>query len=481
MVFCLEYMVNMTLQPECLHEQQKATQAIFQEIFQRNLRYYIESYGCQMNGHDSEKLAGMLQEMGFSPANQKENADIILFNTCCVREHAEKRVFGNVGALKKRKDEHPGLIIGVCGCMMQQAGVGERLLKRYPFVNFVMGTHMIHTLPTIVQRVFAGERPLVIQESGQEIIEGLPIARVPGVSASVNIMYGCNNFCSYCIVPYVRGRERSRDAAHILEEIKGLCAQGYSEIMLLGQNVNSYGKDTGAMSFSKLLREVQNVEGLRRIRFMTSHPKDLSDELIAAMAELSNVCKHIHLPVQHGNNRILEQMNRRYTREDYLRLVKKLREAIPEIEITTDFIVGFPGETEEEFLETLSLVEEVGFSAAFTFMYSPRTGTKAATYPNQIAAPVKKERLLRLNALQAEYTRKTNQRYIGQQEEVLVEGCDTRTDVDLLYGKLSCFKMVYFPGSADKIGTYVQVNIQKTQQNSLTGVAVPSCKPQRKE
>lgn len=445
-------------------------EALFQEISPRNLRYYIESYGCQMNAHDSEKIAGMLRAMGYQFAENSAQADLILFNTCCVREHAEKRVFGNVGALKKRKDENPGLMIGVCGCMMQQGEVARRLYKRYPFVNLVFGTHSLHELPSLLQLALRGERPLSVHETDGDIVENLPVARVPGVSASINIMYGCDNFCSYCIVPYVRGRERSRLPEHILDEARSLASQGYSEVLLLGQNVNSYGKELDGMSFAKLLRKVNDVEGIRRIRFMTSHPKDLSDELIEAMAELNKVCNHLHLPVQSGSDRILQQMNRRYSRAQYLSLVDKLRMSNPNIELTTDIIVGFPGETEEEFLDTLSLVEQVGFSAAFTFMYSPRSGTRAAGMPDQIPANIKKERLLRLNRLQEQQTRKTNGRYIGSVGEVLVEGCDKRGE-PMLFGKLSSFKMVYFPGEPDKIGSYMQVFIQKSHNNSLVGTS----------
>lgn len=454
-----------------LKAQQEIVEALFQELAPRNLRYYIESYGCQMNAHDSEKLAGMLCAMGYQATQSKDEADLILFNTCCVRDHAEKRVFGNVGALKKRKDEYPGLMIGVCGCMMQQPEVAKRLYQRYPFVNLVFGTHSLHELPALLQTALQGERPLSVHDMEGDVVEGLPVKRVPGVSASINIMYGCNNFCSYCIVPYVRGRERSRRPEHIVQEAVTLAQEGYSEIQLLGQNVNSYGKDLGDVSFAQLLRKVNEVEGIRRIRFMTSHPKDLSDELIQAMAELHKVCDHIHLPVQAGSDRILRLMNRVYTRAEYLRLVEKLRKHKPAIELTTDIIVGFPGETEEDFLDTLSLIEEVGYSAAFTFMYSPRSGTGAAAMPDQIPADVKKERLHRLNALQEQQTRKTNERYIGSVGEVLVEGCDMRRE-PMLYGKLSSFKMVYFPGEPDKIGSYMRVCVEKSHNNSLIGTSV---------
>lgn len=452
--------------------EQAITQALFQELSPRNLRYYIVSYGCQMNAHDSEKLAGMLVACGYTACNHMDEADLILFNTCCVREHAEKRVFGNIGALKKRKDAQPGLVIGVCGCMMQQHEVAERLYKRYPFVNFVFGSHSIHELPAILQGVLQGERPLSVHDVEGELIEGLPMLRAPGVSGSVNIIYGCDNYCSYCIVPYVRGRERSRIPSDILNEIQEIADNGYSEVQLLGQNVNSYYGGGEGQDFAWLLHQVNEISGIRRIRFMTSHPKDLSESLIEAMATLPHVCNHIHLPVQSGSNRILAAMNRRYTQEDYLRLVDKLRARVPAIEISTDFIVGFPGETETDMIDTLNLVEKVGFSAAFTFMYSPRTGTKASSLPEQVPQDIKKQRLLRLNALQELQTRKTNARYIGTVGEVLVEGCDFR-EKPMLYGKLSCFKMVYFPGEADKIGSYMTVRVDAVHKNSLLGTAVP--------
>lgn len=448
-------------------DRQEAVSVLSQELAGRGLRFHIESYGCQMNAHDSEKLAGMLTEIGYLPADGKDDADLILFNTCCVREHAEKRVFGNVGALKKRKDEHPGLLIAVCGCMMQQPEVAQKLYARYPFVNLVFGTHSLAEFPILLLRAMQGDRPLSVRDTEGDVVEGLPVRRLPGVSASINVMYGCNNFCSYCIVPYVRGRERSRLPERIIEEARALAAQGYSELQLLGQNVNSYGKDLGTVSFAALLREIDAIDGVRRIRFMTSHPKDLSDELIEAMS-LDHVCDHIHLPVQAGSDRILRLMNRGYTRAQYLALAEKLRRGNPAIELTTDVIVGFPGETEEDFSDTLSLVEEASFSAAFTFMYSPRSGTRAAAMPEQLPPEVKKERLLRLNAVQEQQTRKSNQRYLAKTGEVLVEGFDMRKE-PMLYGKLSSFKMVYFPGEPDKIGAYLRVLVEKAQNNSLIG------------
>ena len=458
--------------PEELQKSLQASASLKKELEGRGFQYYIESYGCQMNDHDAEKLSGMLQTCGFSPAPSKEEATLLLFNTCCVREHAEKRVFGNIGALKKRKEDEPGLLIGVCGCMMQQREVAERLFKRFPFVDLVFGTHELHHFPLLLSRTLAGERVFSVRESDGEIVEGLPVVRGGSFSTFVTIMYGCNNFCSYCIVPYVRGRERSRAPENIVAEVRSLAERGFREITLLGQNVNSYAYADDGVDFPELLRRVSTVEGIERIRFMTSHPKDLSPRLIEAMATLPKVCHHIHLPVQSGSNRILSEMNRRYTREKYLGLVEDIRAAVDGVELTTDIIVGFPGETEEDFEETLALVRQVGFSAAYTFMYSPRLGTRAAEMENQVPEEVKKDRLLRLNACSAEQLKVGNQKYIGQEGTVLVEGCDRREKAPMAYGKLTNFKMVYFPGDAGLIGSMHHVRITGIQNNSLIGELV---------
>ncbi|OQB25285.1 MAG: (Dimethylallyl)adenosine tRNA methylthiotransferase MiaB [Firmicutes bacterium ADurb.Bin182] len=446
--------------------QDEVCKMLYQSYKHLNKTYHIQSYGCQMNTHDSEKLAGMLSMSGFSPAASKEEADIILFNTCCVREHAEKRVFGNIGALKKLKDEKPKLIIGVCGCMMQQEEVADRLMRRFPFVDLVFGTHNLNEFPSMLKAVLDGERTSSIIE-GCEIEEGLPVKRADGVSAFINIIYGCNNYCSYCIVPYVRGRERSREPEKIVEEAKALADQGYKEITLLGQNVNSYAPNGEKDGFAKLLYMLNDIDGIERIRFMTSHPKDLSRGLIEAMVRLPKVCNHIHLPVQSGSNRILEAMNRRYTREHYMDLVDQLREHVSGIELTTDIIVGFPSETEEDFNDTLDLVNRVGFSSAYTFMYSPRRGTKAAKMPGQLDAETKKMRLLALNELQAEHVRANNKKYIGKSAVVLTEGYDERKG--LAFGKMTNFKMVYFPADKDAIGRFISVKIEGEQKNSLIG------------
>lgn len=430
--------------------------------------YYIETFGCQMNVRDSETAAGLLETLGFSRGSDKETADLILFNTCCVRDHAEKRVFGNIGALKELKDENPNLIIGVFGCMMQQQEVAEKLYKRFPFVDIVFGTNLLSRLPAFVESAESGSRTLAVDEQNIHIEDDLPSIRTGKINAFVNINYGCDNFCTYCIVPYVRGRERSREISAVVEESKTLVSEGYSEITLLGQNVNSYGKDLADASFAKLLSEVSKVEGLKRIRFMTSHPKDLTDEMIAAMAAHPNVCHHVHLPMQSGSNEILKQMNRKYTRERYLEIVGKLRGAMPDVEITTDIIVGFPGETEEDFLQTLDLVERVGYASAFTFKYSPRKGTRAATMEEQVPDVVKRERLHRLNELQERKSRENNEKYIGLTGIVHVEDCDLKSE-PVCYGKFSNFKMVYFAGTPDLIGSYVPVTITNVRKNSLFG------------
>ena len=430
--------------------------------------YYIETFGCQMNVRDSETAAGLLETLGFSRGTDKESADLILFNTCCVRDHAEKRVFGNIGALKELKDEKPNLIIGVFGCMMQQQEVAEKLYKRFPFVDIVFGTNLLSRLPVFVESADSGARTLAVDENNIQIEDDLPSIRTGKINAFVNINYGCDNFCTYCIVPFVRGRERSREMSAVVEEAAKLVSEGYSEITLLGQNVNSYGKDLPDASFATLLTLVSKVEGLKRIRFMTSHPKDLSDEMIAAMATLPNVCHHVHLPMQSGSNEILKQMNRRYTRERYLEIVNKLHAAMPDVELTTDIIVGFPGETEGDFLQTLDLVEQVGFASAFTFKYSPRKGTRAATMEDQVPEAVKRERLHRLNELQERKSRENNEKYIGVTGVVHVEDCDQRNE-PVCYGKFSNFKMVYFAGTPELIGAYVPVTITNVRKNSLYG------------
>ena len=451
---------------ECTNMEKKSPQA--NTTITGDSLYYIETFGCQMNVRDSETAAGLLETLGFSRGEDKPSADLILFNTCCIRDHAEKRVFGNIGALKELKEEKPNLILGVFGCMMQQHEVAEKLYKRFPFVDIVFGTNLLSKLPTFVESAQSGARTLAVDENNIQIEDDLPSIRTGKINAFVNINYGCDNFCTYCIVPYVRGRERSRDPLAVVEECKKLVAEGYTEITLLGQNVNSYGKDLEDASFAKLLTLVSGVEGLQRIRFMTSHPKDLTDEMIKAMASLPNVCHHVHLPLQSGSNEILRRMNRKYTRERYLEIVEKLHAAMDDVELTTDIIVGFPGETEEDFLETLDMVERVGYASAFTFKYSPRKGTKAATMEDQVPENIKRERLQRLNELQERKAYENNEKYVGKIGMVHVEDCDTRKD-PVCYGKFSNFKMVYFPGAPEMIGQYVPVKITNVRKNSLYG------------
>ena len=443
-----------------------AMERICSKIGDMGLKYYIETYGCQMNEHDSEKIAGMLVKCGYTKTDSKQDADFILFNTCCVREHAELRTFGNVGFIKELKQLNPRLILGVCGCMMQQKDVADKLYKRFPFVDLIFGTHELKNFPFMLEKVLDNERIINISEMNGEVIEGLPVERTPGFSTFVNIMYGCNNFCTYCIVPYVRGRERSRRAEDVVNEVREVVALGYKEVTLLGQNVNSYYSD--GVNFPKLLEMVNAVPGLTRLRFMTSHPKDLSDELIEAMAKLDKVGKHIHLPVQSGSDEILRRMNRRYTSSQYLELVSKLRSKVKDVEITTDIIVGFPGETEEDFEATCDIVRKVGYSNAYTFAYSPREGTIAAKMPDQIAQEVKKQRLNKLNAVLAETIPCGNEKYIGFEGDILIEGVDHRAE-PLLFGKLSNFKMVYVQGDERLIGTMVHVKVDGLRFNSLFG------------
>lgn len=448
-------------------------EAVKQLIGDKNLKYHIVTYGCQMNVHDSEKLAGMLLDMGYQETANIEEADLVLFNTCCVREHAEQRVYGNVGMLQQYKRKKPNMIIGVCGCMMQQKGAAEELMEKFPFVDVVFGTHNLHHFPKLLyEALSAGHSVVEVLDEEGGIVEGLRSHRSDGISAYITIMYGCNNFCTYCIVPYVRGRERSRKPQDILEEARELAQQGYKEITLLGQNVNSYGKDLGSdYLFPNLLRDVNKIEGIERIRFVTSHPKDLSQDLIDAMAECEKVCEHIHLPLQAGSDRILRRMNRKYTREDYLRLVDRLRERIPDIAITTDLIVGFPGETEEDFQDTLDMVKRVQYDSAYMFMYSPRRGTPAAAMVDQVDQEVKKDRLNRLIELQTEISKAKNQKYLNMVVEVLVEGV-SKNNPEKLSGRTRTNKLVHFEGEEELTGQLVNVKITLPKAWTLDGVLV---------
>lgn len=449
---------------------QKALMHEFAAIENRPHTYCVVTYGCQMNAHDSEKLAGMLLEMGMTEAENRETADFVIFNTCCVRDNAQRRALGNVTWLKELKKERPGMMVAVCGCMMQQKGMGEQILRQYPFVDVAFGTHNLYRFAQLMLQAVKSRRRVVevIEEDEGSIPEDLPVRRSSPYHAYITIMYGCNNFCSYCIVPYVRGRERSRASARILEEARQLKADGVREIMLLGQNVNSYGLDVeGELSFAQLLEKLDGI-GIERIRFMTSHPKDISGELIDVIAKSKHICHALHLPVQHGSSRVLASMNRRYTREQYLARVAAIREKIPDMSLTTDLIVGYPGETEEEFEETCSLVREVGYDSAFTFVYSPRIGTHAADMPDQITEDVSSRRIQKLIAIQKENTRRNYAKYIGQVHSVLVEEASKR-DENQMAGKNEYNITVNFPGSKKLIGKIVRVRITSAGESTLRG------------
>lgn len=453
--------------PEELAEQRHYA-AMVSAMAQRPASYHVVTYGCQMNAHDSEKLAGMLRDMGMQEAADRTEADFVIFNTCCVRDNAERRALGNVTWLKEVRKQNPRLVIAVCGCMIQQPGMAEKILKQYKFVDLAFGTSNLYKLPELLYRTLNSDRTVIQVDDQDSIAEDLPIKRLRSDAAYITIMYGCDNFCSYCIVPYVRGRERSREMEDILKEARELKEAGVKEIMLLGQNVNSYGKGLdGDVSFAKLLRALEDM-GIERIRFMTSHPKDLSDELIQAMGECRHVLPQFHLPVQAGNNEILQRMNRRYTREQYLEKVRKLREAVPGIGLTTDIIVGFPGETEEQFQDTLSIVQEVGYDSAFTFIYSPRTGTVAAEMDDQVPMDIATDRIKRLIAAQEEGQRKAMSRFIGMEEEVLVEGLSRRSDKDVSgHGRHGV--SITLPGNKKDIGMIIRVRVTAMKNNTLVG------------
>lgn len=435
--------------------------------------FCISTYGCQMNEEDSEKLSGMLKSQGYERTENKEEASIIIFNTCCVRENAENKVFGNLGQLKQLKKKNPNLVIAICGCMMQQVGMADKVLKTFPYVDIIFGTHNAHKFPEYLHRVLQeGVQVKEILNKEEGIVEELPIDRKSDVKAFVTIMYGCNNFCTYCIVPYVRGRERSRKSEDIIKEIEELVSQGYKEITLLGQNVNSYGKGLEEdIDFAGLLRKVNEVKGLERVRFMTSHPKDLSDDVIMAIKECDKLCEQVHLPVQSGSSRILKEMNRHYDREYYLDLVKKIKSEIPDVTLTTDIIIGFPGETEEDFLYTLSLCEEVGYDSAFTFIYSRRNHTPADKMENQIPDDIKHDRFNRLvEAINKKVVIK-NKEYEGKVVEVLVEG-PSKNDETKLTGRTRNGKLVNFAGDEKLVGELVNLKIVRAQPFSLIGEIV---------
>ena len=421
---------------------------------------HVHTFGCQQNVSDGEKIKGMLAEMGYGLADNPEGADLVIFNTCAVRENAEDRVFGNLGALKHEKERNPAMIIAVCGCMVEQEHITEKIRRSYPHVDLIFGTNALHRLPELIYGQLCNrKREICVPEGDGVIAEGIPILRDSKIKASVPIMYGCNNFCSYCIVPYVRGRERSRKPSDILGEVKSALADGAKEILLLGQNVNSYGKELGT-SFSELLREINALDGEFRICYMSSHPKDFTTELIDTIAECEKVTRHFHLPVQSGSDRILGLMNRHYTRDDYLRIVDYIREKVPNAAITSDIIVGFPGETYEDFRETISLIEEVRFDSLYTFIYSSRKGTKAAEMDDPISDEEKGKWFRELLDVQGRIGKDMYEKYVGQTLRVLCDGTG-RTQSSLLTGKTPQNVIVDFEGDKSLIGSFVNVKIEE--------------------
>ena len=426
------------------------------------LTFCVTTFGCQMNARDSEKLVGVLEQIGYVEEPDEEKADFVIFNTCTVRENANLRVYGRLGQLKKNKKKNPYMMIGLCGCMMQEPEVVEKLKKQYRYVDIIFGTHNIYKFAELIVTRFDSERMVIdIWKDTDKIVEDLPSERKFSFKSGVNIMFGCNNFCSYCIVPYVRGRERSRNPKDIIREIEHLVADGVVEVMLLGQNVNSYGKNLEEpMTFAELLQEIEKIEGLERIRFMTSHPKDLSDELIEVMRTSKKICKHLHLPVQSGSTEILKKMNRRYTKEQYLELVRKIKTAVPDISLTTDIIVGFPGETEEDFLETMDVVKQVRYDSAFTFIYSKRTGTPAAIMENQVPEDVVKDRFDRLLKEVQTISAEVCCVHEGTTQSILVESLNDH-DSTLVTGRMSNNLLVHFKGDASLIGKIVNVKLNE--------------------
>lgn len=421
--------------------------------------FFIQNAGCQMNSLQTETVAGIVKKMGYEEVFKEENADVVIYNTCTVRENANLKIYGHLGHLKSIKKQKKEMKIVLFGCMMQEPEVIEKIHKDYSFVDLVFGTHNFHKFPELFYRSLNTEGQIIdVWKESDEIVEGMPADRKYSFKTGVNIMFGCNNFCSYCIVPYVRGREKSREPEAILQEIRELVADGVTEVMLLGQNVNSYGKTLeNPITFAQLLQQVEEIEGLKRIRFMTSHPKDLSDELIETMAKSKKVCHHLHLPMQSGSSRILKIMNRRYDKEKYLELVQKIRTAIPDISLTTDIIVGFPGETEEDFRDTLDVVDKCDFDTAFTFIYSKRSGTPAAKMENQIPEDVVKDRFDRLLSLVQEKGRQASSRFQGTVQEILVE--EESKEKGIYTGRTEYNLLVHFPGCRDLLGKYVKVRL----------------------
>ncbi len=440
---------------------------------QENKYYHIITYGCQMNEHDSEKLAGMLEDMNYKYTDELKDADIILLNTCIIRENAELKVFGKLGELKKYKRENPNLIIGVGGCMMQQDAPVDEIYKKYRHVDLIFGTHNIHHLPDLIKKIEDNrERVVEVWDEEEGLIPDLPSKRESEHSAWISIIQGCNNFCTYCIVPYVRGRERSRPLDSIVEEAERLAEEGVKEITLLGQNVNSYGNDLeDEIDFPLLLEELNKVDKLKRIRFMTSHPRDFSESLLDKIKNLEKVAKHIHLPVQSGSNKVLKEMNRGYTREYYLETVKNIQEEIPEAAVSTDFIVGFPGESEEDFEDTIELVKELRFDMAYTFIYSPRSGTPASRREDQVPDKTKKERLNRLMELQNKISYEKNQELVGRKQKILVTG-PSSSDEEVYQGRTEGNKICFIDKAPELVGEVVEVKIDSAKSWTLDGTVI---------
>lgn len=436
----------------------------------RRKTYHVLTYGCQMNEHDSEKISGMLESIGYVETNDDKAADLVIFNTCLIRENAELKVFGKLGEVKGLKRNNPDMLVAVCGCMMQRQEIREKVMKNFSFVDMIFGTNTIHELPVLIYNAEINRRKSVnIVENTELIYEDMPKQRKFKHKALVNITYGCNNFCTYCVVPYVRGREKSREPEDIIQEIQELAKDGCKEVTLLGQNVNSYGSNLeNKFTFAELLYQINKIEGIERIRFMTSHPKDLTDDLIKAIKECDKVCNHVHLPVQAGSNDVLRRMNRKYTKEHYLNLVEKLKAAVPDIAITTDIIVGFPGESEEDFRETIDIVKKVEYDSAFTFLYSVREGTKAATMEDQVPDDVKHARFDRLLEVLYPIVLDKNEKCIGKVFSVLVESAEGNK----LTGRTEHFRLVHFEGNRDLVGQIVNVKVRNVKTFHTEGEIV---------
>lgn len=448
--------------------QEKFIKLVYEKIKNKNLKYSILTMGCQLNENDSEKIAGMLEKMGFEEISNYKDADLVIFNTCCVRENAEERLFGKIGEIKKIKESR-NVILAIGGCMMQEEGMLQKIKKSYPFVNVIFGTHTMQNLPeNIYKSLIENEKVKDVIDIDGEIFEGLPIKRNNKFKASVTIMYGCNNFCTYCIVPYVRGRERSRQPEKILEEVKSLAKEGYKEITLLGQNVNSYVGNDKIKNFADLLNEVCKINGIERVRFISPHPKDFTDDVIEAIANNDKICKIIHLPLQSGNTKVLKEMNRRYTKEQYLSLVQKMKERIPGVELSTDIIVGFPGETDEEFEDTLDVVKKVNFEQIFMFIYSVREGTIAEKM-EQVPEEVKHIRFEKLKELYDSRVDENNEKYLDTVQKLLIEGKSKNND-EMFEGRTDTNKVVVFkPNKENKIGDIVSVKITEAHKWYLKG------------